>query len=121
MKELKGTEKQVKWAEDIRRRYLEFLEEVRTNDPKNKPNHITSLKTVLGIDRIEKEMDSKRTRKRFKMRKLEGEEKEKAEADYEEFISTYDEVLKQKIEEKIANDLAQDSASFWIDKYKWIV
>lgn len=121
MIELKGTEKQVKWAEGIRRRYLEFLEEVRTNDPKSNPNHITSLKTVLGIDRIEKEMDWKRSSKRLKMRKLKGEEKEKAEADFNEYISTYDQVLRQRIEEKIANDLAQEDASFWIDKYKWIV
>lgn len=117
MKELKGTEKQIKYAEAIRSRYLEFLEKVRTSDP----NKVKGLRFVLGIEKIEKEMDRKKFSKRLKIRKLEGEEKEKAEADYKEFISTYDEVLKQKIEEKIANDLAQDSAIFWIEKYKWIV
>lgn len=117
MKELKGTEKQIKYAEAIRSRYLEFLEKVRTSGP----NEAKGLRFVLGIEKIEKEMDRKKFSKRLKIRKLEGEEKEKAEADYKEFISTYDEVLKQKIEEKIANDLAQDSAVFWIEKYKWIV
>lgn len=117
MKELKGTEKQVKWAEDIRRKYLELLEKVKTGDPKK----VKGAKTVLGIDQIEKDMSMKKVSKRVKMRKLEGEEREKAEAELNEYISTYDEVLRQKIEDKINNTLSQESASFWIDNYKWIV
>ncbi|MDN6257357.1 MAG: hypothetical protein L0J33_05800 [Tetragenococcus halophilus] len=131
MKQLQGSEKQVAWAEDLRKDFLEKAEEYKdllnkknSEKTQGEKNHESSLQTQLGLQERgmsfeeKKENDNKlretlglvvdkEERKALPKEQRRAENKKLREAKKENEI--------EKVNQKIEQALNQDSAKVWIE------
>lgn len=131
MEQLQGSEKQVAWAEDLRKDFLEKAEEYKAllnkkNSEKTQDelNHESSLQTQLGLqergmsfeekkendNELRKELGlvvDKEERKALPKEQRRAENKKLREAKKENEI--------EKVNQKIEQALNQDSAKVWIE------
>lgn len=131
MKKLQGSEKQVVWAEDLRKDFLEKAEEYKdllnkknSEKTQGEKNHESSLQTQLGLQERgmsfeeKKENDNKlretlglvvdkEERKALPKEQRRAENKKLREAKKENEI--------EKVNQKIEQALNQDSAKVWIE------
>lgn len=131
MKQLQGSEKQVAWAEDLRKDFLEKAEEYKdllnkknSEKTQDELNHESSLQTQLGLQergmsfeekkendaKLRKELGlvvDKKDRKALPKEQRRAENKKLREAKKENEI--------EKVNQKIEQALNQDSAKAWIE------
>lgn len=131
MKKLQGSEKQVAWAEDLRKDFLEKAEEYKdllnkknSEKTQGEKNHESSLQTQLGLQergmsfeekkendaKLRKELGlvvDKEERKALPKEQRRAENKKLREAKKENEI--------EKVNQKIEQALNQDSAKAWIE------
>lgn len=131
MEQLQGSEKQVAWAEDLRKDFLEKAEEYKdllnkknSEKTQGEKNHESSLQTQLGLQERgmsfeeKKENDNKlretlglvvdkEERKALPKEQRRAENKKLREAKKENEI--------EKVNQKIEQALNQDSAKVWIE------
>lgn len=130
MKELKGSEKQIAWAEDLRKDFLERAEEYKSllnkkNSEKTQEEsfHEEALTSLLGL----------KERKSFQQEKKEDNElreqlglvvgkeerkalpKEQRRAENKKLRETKKEIEIEKVNQKVEQALNQDSAKVWIE------
>ncbi|MEK0176938.1 hypothetical protein WN867_07855 [Tetragenococcus halophilus] len=131
MKQLKGSEKQVAWAEDLRKDFLEKAEEYKSllnkkNSEKTQgeKNHESSLQTQLGLQERGVSFEEKRendNKLREKLGLVVGKEERKAlpkeqrRAENKKLREAKKENEIEKVNQKIEQALNQDSAKAWIE------
>lgn len=130
MKQLKGSEKQIAWAEDLRKEFLERTEEYKSllnkkNSEKTQEEsfHEEALTSLLGL----------KERKSFQQEKKEDNElreqlglvvgkeerkalpKEQRRAENKKLREAKKEIEIEKVNQKVEQALNQDSAKVWIE------
>lgn len=131
MKELKGSEKQIAWAEDLRKDFLEKAEEYKSllnkkNSEKTQgeKNHESSLQTQLGLRERGVSFEEKRENDNKLREKLglvvDKEErkalpKEQRRAENKKLREAKKEIEMEKVNQKVEQALNQDSAKVWIE------
>ncbi|MEK2534374.1 hypothetical protein WN873_02125 [Tetragenococcus halophilus] len=130
MKQLKGSEKQIAWAEDLRKEFLERAEEYKSllnkkNSEKTQEEsfHEEALTSLLGL----------KERKSFQQEKKEDNElreqlglvvgkeerkalpKEQRRAENKKLREAKKEIEIEKVNQKVEQALNQDSAKVWIE------
>lgn len=124
---MKGSEKQVAWAEDIKTeviRHIEKFNDLNSNLPSKedkdyyvKTNALTAQRSILfGNDYKENVREIKNKYKLSREeRALETKEEKRARREAQaQAVSDYEQSL-------IENILKQDDASYWIDNFKFLV
>lgn len=131
MKELKGTEKQVAWAEDLRNEFIEKAEEYKdllnkknSEKTQGEKNHESSLQTQLGLQERGVSFEEKRendNKLREKLGLVVGKEERKAlpkeqrRAENKKLREAKKENEIEKVNQKVEKALNQDSAKVWIE------
>ncbi|MEL5938051.1 hypothetical protein WN865_00455 [Tetragenococcus halophilus] len=131
MKQLKGSEKQIAWAEDLRKEFLEKAEEYKEllnkgskEKSQDEKNHESSLQTQLGLQERGVSFEEKRennNKLREKLGLVVGKEERKAlpkeqrRAENKKLREAKKENEIEKVNQKIEQALNQDSAKAWIE------
>ena len=131
MKELKGTEKQVAWAEDLRKDFLEKAEEYKdllnkknSEKTQGEKNHESSLQTQLGLQERGMSFEEKKendNKLRETLGLVVGKEERKAlpkeqrRAENKKLREAKKEIEMEKVNQKVEQALNQDSAKVWIE------
>lgn len=131
MKQLKGSEKQVAWAEDLRKEFLEKAEEYKEllnkgskEKSQDEKNHESSLQTQLGLQERGVSFEEKRendNKLREKLGLVVGKEERKAlpkeqrRAENKKLREAKKEIEMEKVNQKVEQALNQDSAKVWIE------
>jgi hypothetical protein len=108
---MKGTEKQIKWAEDIKQNVKDMIEDAIENKPERK----RIFGFGIGNDSYDKAIAY--ARKNWPSKDTEGEQKKanrQAQRDYMK------EAFKDYAETKVADMMKIDSAVWWIDNRNFI-
>ena len=123
MKNLKGSEKQVKWAEDLRSDWLQLnekliaLEEKEANDELSFEEAQTIQSARYGVFRGRYEAQEAQKKEELKIngraqrRKIPLEQRAALDQEVMDFMADWSEERRSFIME-------QDEAKFWIDEYK---
>lgn len=131
MKQLQGSEKQVAWAEDLRKEFLEKAEEYKEllnkgskEKSQDEKNHESSLQTQLGLQERGVSFEEKRendNKLREKLGLVVGKEERKAlpkeqrRAENKKLREAKKEIEMEKVNQKVEQALNQDSAKVWIE------
>lgn len=122
VEKMEGSEKQVAWAKDIKAKYEMFLNTFHELNAKEELSYgeagaLSTAKHILFGNNHNREVSA--IKKSFAVTKEErramtSEQKAERKVRIQEAVSAYE-------NEKIENVLSQNQASFWINKYKWLV
>lgn len=123
MKNLKGSEKQIKWAEDLRNNWMELNDKLMVLEEKEQKDELsfeegqTIQSARYGVFRGRYEAQEARKKEELKIngraqrRKIPLEQRAGLDKEVRDFMADWSEQRRNFIME-------QDEAKFWIDEYK---